>query len=114
MALHFIGQSEDSHILAGIFPLDNQYLAGKPLLLVRGMLVNFGDILSETDKNSACWDMGGNSHLTRLSSDSLYKSQRIELELGSIYIREYWEQLNLRPPSNNKTRLKIMSFECLL
>ena len=27
-------------------------------LLVGDKLVNFGDILPETSKNSACWDMG--------------------------------------------------------
>ena len=49
----------------------------------RGMLVNFGNILPETSKSSACWDMGGNSHLTWLSSDSLYLPQLIELKLES-------------------------------
>ena len=28
------------------------------------MLVNFGDIMPDTSKTNACWDMGGNSHLT--------------------------------------------------
>ena len=41
-------------------------------LLVSDMLVNFGDILPETSKSSTCWDMGGNSHLTWLTIDSLY------------------------------------------
>ena len=39
--------------------MDNLYLAGKTPLLVGDMLVNFWDILSETSKSSACWDMGG-------------------------------------------------------
>ena len=33
-------------------------------LLVGDMLVNFGDILPETSKSSACWDISVNSHLT--------------------------------------------------
>ena len=66
------GQSRNLHTMAGIFSMDNLYLAGKPTFLVEDMLVNFGHILPETSKSSACWDMGGNSHLTWLSSDSLY------------------------------------------
>ena len=60
--------------------MDNLYLAGKTLFLVGDMLVNIGDILSETSRSSACWDMGGNSHLTWLSSDS-HMPLCIELEL---------------------------------
>ena len=52
--------------------MDNLYLAGETPLLVRDMLINFGDILPETSKSSACWDIGGNSHLTWLSSDNFY------------------------------------------
>ena len=48
---------------------------------VRDMLDNFGDILPETSIGNACWDMCGNSHLTWLSSNSLY------LELKSITCR---------------------------
>ena len=66
------GQSENVHVLAGIFSLDNLYLAGKPLLLVKDKLVNFGVTLPYTSRSNACWDIGGNSHLTWLSSDSLY------------------------------------------
>ena len=44
--------------------MDNLYLAKKTPVLVGDMLVNFGDILPETSKSSACWDIGGNSHLT--------------------------------------------------
>ena len=47
--------------------MDNLYLAGKTPLLIGDMLVNFGNILPDTSKSSACWDMGGNSHLTWLS-----------------------------------------------
>ena len=54
------------------FSLENLDLAGKTPLLVGDILVNFEDTLTETSKSSACWDMGGNSHLTWLSSDSLY------------------------------------------
>ena len=40
-------------------------------MLVGDMLVNFGNILSETSKSSACWDMSGNSHLIQApASDS--------------------------------------------
>ena len=59
----FTGQSRNLHIMAGIFSIRNPYLAGKTFLLVRDMLVNFVDIMPETSKNSACWDMGRNSHL---------------------------------------------------
>ena len=58
------GQSEKLHILIGIFQLDNQSLVENTPLLVGDMLVNFEDIPPETSKSSACWDMGGNSHLT--------------------------------------------------
>ena len=63
--------------------MGNQYLAGKPLLLIGDILVNFGDVLPETSKSSACWDVGGNSHLKWLSSDTLYMPKCIELELES-------------------------------
>ena len=68
----FTDQSENLHIIAEPVQSDNLYLAGKALLLIMTMLVNFGDILPETGKSSACWDMGLNSLLTWLSSDSLY------------------------------------------
>ena len=56
-----------------IFSMNNLYSTNKETpLLVGDMLVNFGDILPETNKSSACWDMGGNSHLTWLSSESVY------------------------------------------
>ena len=42
------------------------------LHILKEVMVYFGDILTETRENSACSDMGGNSHVTRLSSDSLY------------------------------------------
>ena len=48
------------HILAGIFSLDILYLEGKSLLLMSNI---FGDILPETSKSSAFWDMGVNSNL---------------------------------------------------
>ena len=68
----FNGQSENVYILAGICPLDNLYLTGKPPLLVGDMMANFGDILPETSKSSACWEMRGNSHLTWLSCGNLH------------------------------------------
>ena len=72
VTMAFTGQSENVHTTAEIFQSDNLYLAGKGLLLIMNMLVNFGDILRETGKRSGSGDMGGNSHLTWLSSDSLY------------------------------------------
>ena len=58
--------------MADIFSLDKLYLAGKSALLVRDILVNFGNMLLETSKRNANWDMGGNFCLTWLSSDILY------------------------------------------
>ena len=72
VTMAFIGQSRNLHIMTGIFSMDDLYLAGKTPLLVGDMLVNFGEILPGTSKSRACWDMGGNSHLTWLSCDSLY------------------------------------------
>ena len=43
--------------MAGFVSLVNLYLAG-PLLLVGEMLVNFGDILPETNKSRALWNIG--------------------------------------------------------
>ena len=43
-------------------------LIGKPIFCSN----NFWDVLPETCNYSGCWDIGGNSHLTWLSSDSLY------------------------------------------
>ena len=68
----FTGLPRNLHIMVEIFSLDNLSLAGKTPLLVGDMLVNFWDILPETSKSSAWWDMGGNSHLTWLTSNSLY------------------------------------------
>ena len=74
--------SRNSHVAARIFSLNNLYLAGKNPLLFGEMLVNFRYNQPETSKSSACWDMGGHSHLTRLSTNSLYVSPKwIELEL---------------------------------
>ena len=44
--------------MSEMFSLDNLCIA-----VVGDMLVNFGDILPEISKGSACWDLGGNSHL---------------------------------------------------
>ena len=68
MTMAFTGQSRNVHIVA----MDNLYLAGKTPLLAGDMLVNFGDILPKTSKSNAFWDMGGNSHLTWLSNETLY------------------------------------------
>ena len=55
----FNGQSKHLHILAGIVSLNNVNLAGKTPLLVRERLVNFGDSLPETSKNSSRSGMSG-------------------------------------------------------
>ena len=55
----FTGHSENVHIIAGLFSMNNLYLTGNSPLLFGDMLVKFGDILLETSKSSACWDMGG-------------------------------------------------------
>ena len=54
---------QNLHSFAGIFSLDIVYLEGKNPLLMRNIQVNFGDILLETSKSSAFWDMGVNSNL---------------------------------------------------
>ena len=54
---------QNLHILTVILSLDILYLEGKSPLLMRNIKVNFGDILPETSKSSAFWDMGVNSHL---------------------------------------------------
>ena len=41
---------------------------------MRNNQVNFGDILPETSKSSAFWDMGVNSHLKWLLLFSLYEA----------------------------------------
>ena len=51
------------HILEGICSLDMLYLEGKSHLLMRNDQVEFGDMLPETSKSNAFWDMGVNSHL---------------------------------------------------
>ena len=79
----FTGLSRTLHIIAGIFSLDNRYLAGKTTLLVRAMLVNCGHILSETGKSS---DLGGNSHLKGLSGDSLYISALVDRTGTRVYL----------------------------
>ena len=79
----FIVLSRYLHITAGFFSFDSLYLAGKTPLLIGDMLINFWDMLPETSKSSACWGMGGDSHLTCPSSDSLYLPLLIKLELES-------------------------------
>ena len=59
--LHWSNQN--LHNLAGISSLDILYLEGKSPLLMRNIQVNFGDILPETSKSSAFWDMGVNSNI---------------------------------------------------
>ena len=62
----FTGQSKKLHILAGISSLDILYLEGKSPLLMSNIQVNFGDVLPESSKSSAFWDMGVDSHLKLL------------------------------------------------
>ena len=64
VTMAFTGQSKHVYI-AEISSLDILYLAAKTQA---GLL---GDILPETSKSSACWEIGGNSNLAWLSSDSL-------------------------------------------
>ena len=73
------GQSKYLHILAEMFSLDILYLEGKSPLLMRNNHVEFGDMLPETSKSSAFWDMGVDSHLKWLlffSPDAAGKSER--------------------------------------
>ena len=46
-----------------MFSLDILYLEGKSPLLMRNNHVKFWDMLPETSKSSAFWDIGVNSHL---------------------------------------------------
>ena len=55
--------SQNLHVIEEVFSLDNLSIKGRITLLVRDMLINFGDILPETSTSSACWDMAGNSNL---------------------------------------------------
>ena len=54
------------YILAGIVSLDILYLEGKSPLLMNNIQVNFGDVLPESSKSSAFWDMGVDSPLKLL------------------------------------------------
>ena len=74
-----MASTDQSKILAGIFSLDILYVEGKSLLLMSNIQFNFGDILPETSKSSAFWDMGVDSHLKWLflfSADVAGKSGR--------------------------------------
>ena len=70
MAMAFNGHSKHLHILAGFFSLHILYLEGKSLLLMRNN-VKLGDMLPETSKSSALWDIGVNSHVKWLLLFSL-------------------------------------------
>ena len=54
---------QNLHIWAGMFSLDILHLEGKSPLLMSNIQVNFGHILPETNKSSALFDMGVDSHL---------------------------------------------------
>ena len=68
------GQSKMCIFWQDNFSLDILYLEGKSPLLMRNNQVRFGDILPETSKNSAFWDMGVNSHLKWLLLFSPYEA----------------------------------------
>ena len=69
---------QNLHILAGIFSLDFLFLEGKSPLLMRNNQGNFGNILPETSKSSAFWDMGVDSHLKLLfSPDEVLASRMV-------------------------------------
>ena len=55
------GQYRNLHTMAGIFSLDNIYQAEKIPLLVRDMLVNFGDVWPETSTGADTVGGGGGS-----------------------------------------------------
>ena len=50
------------------------------------MLLKFGDILPETSKSSACWDMGGNSHLRDWSITTGWGGGKLEREGGACEV----------------------------
>ena len=107
----FTGQSRGMHIMAGIFSMGKLYLAGKAPLLVGDMVVNFGDILPETSKSSACWDMGRDSYLTWMSSDSLYLPWFVDLELESTgHARSPRINSHLSPMANYATLSSSISY----
>ena len=96
----FTGQSRNVHIMAGIFSMDNLYLAGKTPLLAGDMLVNFGDTLPETSKSSACWNMGRvsgrdawsrtYSRLLMLIICVIFLILKIALPLAIIWVAYYY------------------------
>ena len=82
VTMTFTGQSKTLHFMAGIVSMDTLYSAEKTPLLVGDMVVNFGDILPETNKSSACRVIGGNFHLTWLSIDiSIYMPWSVVFKL---------------------------------
>ena len=58
----FNGQLKRLHILTGLFSLNIPYLEGKMPFADEEQSC-LGDMLPETSKSSAFWDMGVNSHL---------------------------------------------------
>ena len=89
------GQSKSLHILEGLFSLDILYLEGKNPLLMMNNQVKFGDILPETSKSSAFWDMGVNSHLKWLpmfSPDEAGESDGTSLGRRILLIHPSWEK----------------------
>ena len=78
----FTGQSEICIFWQEFLLLDVLFLEGKSPLLMRNIQVNFEDILPETSKSSAFWDMGVNSNLkwlTLFSPDEAGKSDGTSL-----------------------------------
>ena len=52
VTIAFTGQYRNVHIMAGIFSMENLYLARKSPLLVGYMVVDFGNILPEISKSN--------------------------------------------------------------
>ena len=63
--LTFTSLCRNVHIMAGIFSLDNTRENPFTCLGIRWL---------PTRKRSACWDMGGSSHLTWVTSDIICRS----------------------------------------
>ena len=69
--------------------MDIIYLEGESPLLMSNIQVYFADILPETNKTSAFWDMGVDSHLKWLllfSPNGLASCDRTSLGFGFAFI----------------------------
>ena len=68
--------------------MDNLYLTGKTPWLLGDQLVNFGDVLPESSKSTACWDMDVNSDLAWLSIPLFSESIQNHQNNLSLSIRD--------------------------